>query len=137
MNDKLLGTWSLKSWIASDDKGNKIYPLSENAKGFIMYTGDGYMSATIMNPDMMQNLSSGMSLKTIGSGGGSYLSYAGSYSIEGDVATHHVEIACIPEMIGTKQLRYFKVEGDTLTINSETPLPNGSKASHTLIWVKK
>ena len=35
----------------TDKDGNVIYPLGEDAKGFIMYNPDGYMSAQIMALD--------------------------------------------------------------------------------------
>ncbi|HBM15176.1 MAG TPA: hypothetical protein DD381_02345 [Lentisphaeria bacterium] len=137
MKEKLIGTWHLKSWIAFDPKGNQIYPLGEQAKGYIMYTEDGFMSATIMNPDRVSNISTGLSLGTIGSGEGSYLSYAGSYEVKDNIAYHHVEVSCIPEMIGSNQERSFSIADNTLTINSQTPLQNGTKIKHTLIWTKK
>lgn len=136
MSNQLIGAWHLKSWTASDEKGSKLYPLGLRAQGIIIYSGDGHMSATIMNPDQLNNISEGISIRSMLSGKGVYLSYAGTYSVHGNKALHEVEISSVPEWIGTAQERFFQIEGKTLTINSETPLPDGSIIKHLLIWSK-
>ena len=134
MKDNLIGAWRLKSWTAYDDKNNKLYPLGINAQGIIIYTDDGSMSATIMNPDQMDHLRDGISMDSIMMGKGAYFSYAGSYCVMDGKALHMVEVSLIPEFIGTGQERFFEIEGNTLTIHSETPLSDGSIVKHILIW---
>ena len=51
--EQVIGTWSLVSYQSTDKDGNVIYPLGEDAKGFIMYNPDGYMSAQIMASDAL------------------------------------------------------------------------------------
>lgn len=48
MRDQVVGTWSLVSYETQDADGHVIYPLGKDAKGFIMYNPDGYMSAQLM-----------------------------------------------------------------------------------------
>ena len=43
----IVGTWRLVSYSSKDENGNVGYPLGENAVGYIMYTSDGYMSASM------------------------------------------------------------------------------------------
>lgn len=136
MNNQFIGAWHLKSWTACEVKGNKFYPLGINVKGIIIYTNDGHMSATIMNPDRLNSISEGISFEAMLKGKGAYLSYAGKYSVHGNKALHEVEISSIPEWIGTKQERFFEIKGNTLTINSEAQLPDGSIIKHLLIWEK-
>ena len=44
--------------------------------------------------------------------------YAGTYTIESDLVSHHVDISWIDAWTGTTQVRQFKIEGDTLRIRS-------------------
>nr|WP_230086950.1 lipocalin-like domain-containing protein [Aerococcus sp. Group 2] len=46
MRDQLIGTWRLLSYETEKD-GEKVYPFGKDAKGFIMYNPDGYMSAQL------------------------------------------------------------------------------------------
>ena len=46
----LIGTWKLLSWENRAADGRVTYPLGKDAVGYIIHTGDGYMSVAIMNP---------------------------------------------------------------------------------------
>lgn len=48
----LVGTWKLVSYASkpAGKDGPIEYPLSKDARGYIIYTADGYMSAQIMRP---------------------------------------------------------------------------------------
>jgi Lipocalin-like domain len=44
------------SYEARSDDGHRVsYPLSDDAKGYILYTADGYMSAQIMQATATQS----------------------------------------------------------------------------------
>jgi len=52
LREYLVGAWTLESYQSSDlDGTNMRYPLGADARGIIMYTADGYMSAQIMRAD--------------------------------------------------------------------------------------
>lgn len=135
MKEKLIGAWKLKSYTAIDDKGCTIYPFGHNAKGFIIYSAEGYMSATLFNPDLIDSASAGISRKDISSGNCLCMSYAGPYNVVSNKVLHNIETSNIPEMIATAQERLFSIKENALTIKAETVL-EGVKYSHTLIWVK-
>lgn len=44
-------------------------------------------------------------------------------SPSGDTVVHRVLGGTYPEYIGTEQLRYFRIHGDTLSIGETKPLP--------------
>ena len=48
----------------------------------------------------------------------SMLSYAGPYTFEGDVVTHHVDISWNESFTGSKQTRHFKFDGDRLILST-------------------
>ena len=64
--------------------------------------------------------------------------YAGTYTIEGDLVSHHVDISWIDAWTGTTQVRQFKIEGDTLRIRSmpAKDFLDGRVTFATLAWTK-
>jgi hypothetical protein len=52
LRNHIIGAWYLQSWESFALDGSDLeYPLGPDARGIIMYTPDGYMSAQIMRPD--------------------------------------------------------------------------------------
>ena len=49
----------------------------------------------------------------------SMLAYAGTYAIAGDKVVHHIDIAWNNARLGTDQVRFFKLDGDKLTLTTE------------------
>ena len=45
-----------------------------------------------------------------------FLAYAGRYTVAGDTVTHHIEAASIQNWVNGAQVRFFKLEGDRLTM---------------------
>ena len=68
----------------------------------------------------------------------SMLSYGGSYSVAGDVVTHHVDISWNETFTGGEQKRHFMLDGNRLTLS--TPQSNdpidGKMSVRRLIWEK-
>ena len=48
LKEQIVGVWSLVSFVDQNQNGNTLYPLGEDAVGFIMYHPMGYMSAQLM-----------------------------------------------------------------------------------------
>ena len=66
----LIGAWTLQSYVSmSIDGSDVVYPLGVDARGIIMYTPDGYMSAQLMRRDK-------------GEADG-YFNYAGPFTVVG------------------------------------------------------
>ena len=53
----------------------------------------------------------------------SEIAYAGTYTVEGNKVTHHLDVASDEGRVGSDQVRFFRLEGDVLTI---TTAPNKS-----------
>jgi hypothetical protein len=78
----LVGTWRLVTWEAHPEGGTLTHPFGPDAVGYIIYTADGFVSATLMR-SMRQAFRGG----TMHSGTvdekvaaiGSYVAYAGTY----------------------------------------------------------
>ena len=69
---------------------------------------------------------------------GSMLSYAGAYTIEGDVVTHHVDISWNESFTGSEQKRHFKLDGNRLILStpqSADPI-EGKLSVRRMTWAK-
>jgi Lipocalin-like domain len=52
LRNYIVGAWVLESYESCDiDRSNVHYPLGPDARGIIMYTANGYMSAQLMRSD--------------------------------------------------------------------------------------
>ena len=62
--------------------------------------------------------------------------YAGTYEVEDNKVTHHVEMSWNEAWTGTNQVRHFSVDGDTMILET-TPRTTGTDSRefiNTLIW---
>jgi len=62
--------------------------------------------------------------------------YAGTYTVNGNQVTHAVEMSWNEAWTGSKQVRYFSVDGDKLTIETapRTTSTDSRKVVNTLVW---
>ncbi|MEA4822457.1 MAG: lipocalin-like domain-containing protein [Erysipelotrichales bacterium] len=124
LRDTLIGTWKLIEFSAKDKDGNKYYPAGENAKGFIMYTPDGYMSAQIMTPGRKPYVSKDMFVGTtqeMAEAAKGYMAYSGKFDVEELTSSirHHMEVSMNPTWLDQVQVRNIKVQGNRIIITTE------------------
>jgi hypothetical protein len=127
-NSNLVGTWKLVSVASKTDKGganNAVY--GAKPKGFITYTADGRMSVVI-NEDGRKPLSVNdrvaAPMEERAQAFSTMTAYAGTYTFSGDKVVHHVEVASLPNWVGTDQERVVKIQGDRVTL-ATPPLSRG------------
>lgn len=121
----LHGSWRLISWEERDSTGRVSYPLGPHAIGQIMYTPDGRMFAQLMRPDSGRFASEDWRKATPeekSAAWGNYFGYFGTFSIDPDnkAIVHHIEGSWFPNLVGTDQIRYFRLEGDRLLLDADT-----------------
>ncbi len=138
---KLIGTWKLVSMTREMlDTGQKSDDYGPNPIGYINYSPEGRMIAIIVRSDRKkpkvkpddQRVSDQDAIALYRS----MSSYAGTYTVEKDRVIHHVEVSWNQLWTGTDQVRYFKFDGDKLTLTMKpfmTPL--GKQTVH-LTWKK-
>lgn len=131
----LIGTWRLVAMENRYADGRVRYPYGREAQGYILYTAEGRMSATIMGSDRAPfgvefGRGDGVSEKVAAFE--SYLSYAGRYTFRGDRVVHHVEAALIPDWVGTDLVRLAAFQGDLLILRTE-PSTRGETTRTTVI----
>ncbi|CAB3652405.1 hypothetical protein LMG24238_01217 [Paraburkholderia sediminicola] len=132
-----LGTWALQSNTTEDlTTGEKAELFGAHPTGFISYGPDCRMSVILIKE--------GRKAPTVPTDAervelyNGLVAYAGTYSIEGDKVSHHIDASWNQSWTGTTQMRQFRVEGKTLylkTLPGKNAL-TGKMSSSVLILVK-
>lgn len=143
-SNPLLGTWKLIWEIAILPDGTfepDVY--GSNPNGFITYTPEGGMMVMFSEsdrPPLSQNISSPFSreMQSVpaierAQAFSSFNAYAGTYTLDGNTVTHHLEIASIPNRVGTDLVRTFTVKGDRLSLKTPLNLRDGVP-QYELMW---
>lgn len=138
--EQLEGTWQLESWtIGYSDRDDFTYPYGEDPQGLLLYTADGWMSASIsrndralLPPDVsFRKLDEGVRADAFTA----YFHYAGRYRVlEGDVI-HYVTQSLNPNFPGTEQLRHAELDGQTLVLSGKDQAGTITRF-HSLVWHK-
>ncbi len=120
-----VGTWKLVSWEVTRPDGTVHHPYGKHVVGYLIYTADGYMSAQIMDPDRRQSRP-GFPLEAAAAQSltdpdraraySTYVSYCGTYTVEGNRVTHHVKAGLIPSWTGSEQTRPYRFDHGDLII---------------------
>lgn len=134
-----LGTWKLQSFVDEDMVTGRTTDLfGAHPGGYLNYGPDGRMYAILIKegrkaPDTLipgdaerVELYSGL------------IAYAGTYSIDGDRISHHIDASWNQSWTGTTQVRQFRVDGNVLhirTLPAKNPI-TGNQSSAVLIWIK-
>ncbi len=124
--EKLYGTWKLVSftqrYVAT---GETIDVFGKSPSGFLSYSRDGRMNAIIVKdkrpkPADMAKATAEDKAQLLSS----MYAYAGTFTVDGNTVTHHVDISWNESWTGTHQVRNVRLEGDKLYI-STNPQENG------------
>lgn len=135
--EHLLGTWRLVSWVLTDSTGKQTTPAGPDPEGLLTYTADGFMFATLAakgrepfagadplggTPDECQRAMA------------TCHSYCGRYRLDGDTVVHAVEMALFPNMVGTEQRRFLRIDGDRIVLRTPPMTRKGSSGVAELVW---
>ncbi|MBZ5604507.1 MAG: lipocalin-like domain-containing protein [Acidobacteriia bacterium] len=131
--EDLIGTWTLQTaWSIAAD-GSRTPMWGERPIGFLTYTPEGRMVA-LLGDSERKRLSGDRQnapLEERAEALAKFLAYAGPFTIEGDKIIHHVDIASYQNYVGTRQVRYARMEGNRLTL---TVRRGDGTASGVLTW---
>lgn len=121
--EDLIGTWRLVSWelVYADGRPSE-HPLGPDAAGFLMYAGDGHVSATLMRK-----------AATADAGALQALAYAGRFEVASGVVTHIIEVASDPALVGLRNRREIAISGDRLVLSGADFTP-GSARTQRITW---
>lgn len=137
IKDLFLGTWQLVSCEIRDVNGQASYPYGQNAVGYLIYTFDGYMSATLMRGERSQFVIADIAAASTNEqvmAFQTYLAYCGKYEIQDNKVIHHIETSLFPNWVGVDQERFFEFRDNQLTLSTPPFLVNGKQQIGYLIW---
>jgi len=136
--EQLSGTWELESWtIGYSDRDDFTYPYGEDPRGLLLYTEDGWMSASICRMDRAL-LPVDVSFRTLPEAAraaafSSYFHYAGRYQVRDGDVIHSVAQSLNPNMTGSLQLRHAELDGQTLVLSGKDQVEDTTRF-HSLVW---
>jgi hypothetical protein len=139
LTSQLLGSWRMTSWtIEVLETGEVKDALGKNPRGYINYSPDGRVMVLVLHKDRpMPKALVPMPEEKI-SLYDTMIAYAGTYSVENDRIIHQVDMSWNKAWEGTKQIRFIKMDGRTLTYKTapaKNPL-DGLDCIHTVRFEK-
>ena len=139
--NQLEGTWKFISLVGKSTKGEVYYPYGENLFGMIMYDTKGYMSVLLMNPDRPRFTSGDMMKGTpdeIRAAFVGFDAYCGTYIIDEEKSkvTHNLQGSKFPNWVGTAQVRFFEISGDTMRLTAPPILAGGVQWNFEAVLVR-
>lgn len=114
-----LGTWKVQSYVTTDlATGQKSETFGAHPSGFLSYGPDCRMQAILIKePRKAPANIVPTDAERIDLFNG-LIAYAGTYSIKGDIVSHHIDASWFQTWTGTTQSRHFKIDGKTLHIET-------------------
>ena len=115
----LLGTWKLQSLVyETTATKERSSPFGDHPHGYLGYARDGRMYAILVAEDRPKSdpvlLSDKEKVKLLES----ISAYAGTYTADCEKVVHHVDTSWNGSWTGTDQVRFYKLNDDTLTITT-------------------
>jgi hypothetical protein len=136
---ELIGTWRLVSNTLEEiPSGTKTDLFGPNPIGYIMYGADGRMMILQVRSQRPTPAGAAVTPTEADALFRSLLAYGGTYTVSGDVVTHHVDISWNQSWTGTEQVRHFKFTGNRVELATDpSPDPiHGKMSVRRLVWEK-
>ena len=135
----LLGAWELVAWqIDYSDGRDCSWPFGPAARGLLLYTPEGLMSAAISKSGRAPLASTSARHASVAQKAAafdSYFHYQGSFHVEAGTVVHEVRESLNPDLPGTRQVRTIEFDGDSLVLSAQDLLPGSSvQRFHRLQW---
>jgi hypothetical protein len=144
-NNPLIGIWKLISATGIQLDGTiKTDVYGTHPTGYITYTLDGHMMVMFSRsdrPPLSQEVQSPLSpqmqslpVEELAQAFTTFNAYAGTYRLSGNTVIHQIEIASIPNRVGTTLVRTFTLSESRLTLSTPPVLSNGVETVFELVW---
>ncbi|RYV03092.1 hypothetical protein SOPP22_05885 [Shewanella sp. OPT22] len=137
MKSVFSGTYELISWKNTSSSGEQTYPFGPNAKGFITYTSNGYVSVHLMaesramftNEGIFDALAAEALQNQL-----NYISYFGTFTATESTVFHRLLSCSFPNWEGTTQVRNWSFQNGLLQLSVDKLLVDNELVSAQLIW---
>jgi Lipocalin-like domain len=135
----LLGTWKLKSFVREVvATGEKINQFGEHPDGYLGYSADGRMYGIGTSGNRARPRNAKLEDEERVKLHLTMFAYAGTYTQGAGKVIHHVDTSWNEAFTGTDQVRFYKLDGNTLTITTapfESP-HDGLESFSVVVWEK-
>lgn len=134
---KLIGTWKLVSYIREElPSGRTSDVMGPHPSGYLIYGADGRMMVIFVHSDRKKPLGAVPNQAESEELLKGLVSYTGTYAVQGDTIVHHVDVSWNESWTGTDQTRFYKFEGNRLSLATTKSLDpvEGKLSVRTLIW---
>ncbi len=136
--EDFIGAWQLVDWRIEYSDGGVTRPFGPEAHGYIVYSVDGTMTASIAKatrPTFGIANARNANADQKAAAFDSYFHYAGPWRIEGEEVVHQVTMSLNPDMTGTEQRRLAVFDGSGgLSLSAHETLNAGASRHHILQW---
>lgn len=135
----LIGTWKLMSvsaWV--DDEEVDAAPYGANPIGFIHYLPNNRMAVVIAYGDRKPVRGDRLKapMEDRAEAYATCIAYAGTYEVEDDRIIHTIETSAFPNEVGSKQIRYYRLEGARIYLTTVPLIREGRSQIYKLVWDK-
>ncbi len=139
VTEQLIGTWTLVSFEYELANGATVAAYGPRPAGLLVYDPNGMMTAQIMNPGRPRFVSGDRrsgTFEELHSAVEGYIAYFGTYEVdEAAGCVVHTEVGDIfPNAVGTKQTRYFELDGDRLSLSVPPVVLGGERMTARVVW---
>ena len=138
----LLGAWELESYVDIAEDGLVAgKPLGDDARGMLIYSSDGFMSAQLARVGRRPFLSGDWFAPTPAEmeGASRYIGYCGRYSVDEEARSvvHEVAISFFPNWEGHAQMRRARRTDRGLVLTPDKPIRSGGRlVTPCLTWAR-
>jgi hypothetical protein len=134
---RLLGMWKLESWHTEfKATGEKKRFFGERPNGYLVFTPEKRVLGLLTAEQRRRPKTDDDRVAAFWS----MVGYSGTYRVENDKWIMKIDVAWNESWTGTEQVRFFKIEGDALTVTSpwehNTNLPGSPETRGVLVWSK-
>jgi hypothetical protein len=125
IDQRIIGTWRLRSTKAVDDDGRTLEPpLGPSPNGVVCFQADGRMYSVIC--DGRAQLPAGEARQ--------FMSYAGNYTFDGSTLSTRVDASSDASRIGGDQVRTVRFENGGMVLAPPRRLYAGVMQHQELFW---
>jgi hypothetical protein len=119
IDNSIVGTWKFESFVREvTATGERQNEFGEKPGGYISYQPDGRMFAVLVGENRTKPAGAVPTDEEKAKLFGTLIAYSGTYVLEGDKVTHKIDVSWNQTWTGGDQVRFYKVEGNTLTITT-------------------
>ncbi|HEX5259117.1 MAG TPA: lipocalin-like domain-containing protein [Sphingomicrobium sp.] len=137
----ITGTWRL---VSASSRGpheeRDDAPYGTSPSGLLIYTADGHVTAIVSSsgrPPLSVNDRITAPVEERASAFATSFAYAGRYKFLCDRVVHDVEVATVPNWVGTQMTRKVRIVGNRLILSTPPIAKGGTVSSFDLVWERQ